>query len=80
MARTFGPKGEPSFVNVLDFLPDDQRSFFASSAWIRSHPPTSMSWDIVASIPRSLEETFILKNVLTLEDVRPSAPGRTGSC
>ena len=60
----------PSFKNVIDFVPKDKRSFFESSEWIRSHQPTSMSWDTVKKIRERWKKPFILKGVLNPEDVR----------
>ena len=62
--------GTPSFVNVIDFVPKDKRSFFDSSTWIRENQPTSLSWDTVAKIRDRWKKPFILKGILNLEDVR----------
>lgn len=64
--------GLPSFANVIDFLPKDQRSLFAASTWIREHQPKSMSWDTVAKIRGRWKKRFILKGILSPEDVRRS--------
>ena len=68
-ARTLS-HGTPSFVNVIDFVPKDKRGFFASSTWIRENQPTSMSWDTVAKIRARWTKPFILKGILSLDDVR----------
>jgi len=70
LARTLAPEGMPSFKNVIDFVPKDQRGFFASAHWIRDHQPTSMSWDTVAKIRQRWRKPFLLKGLLNLEDVR----------
>jgi (S)-mandelate dehydrogenase len=70
LARTLARHGMPSFKNVIDFVPRDQRGFFASAHWIRDHQPTSMSWDTVAKIRERWRKPFILKGLLNLEDVR----------
>jgi (S)-mandelate dehydrogenase len=62
--------GMPSFANVIDFVPKDQRSLFAASTWIREHQPNSMSWDTVARIRERWKKPFILKGILSPEDVR----------
>lgn len=62
--------GTPSFVNVIDFVPKDKRSFFESSTWIRENQPASLSWDTVAKIRDRWKKPFILKGILNLEDVR----------
>jgi (S)-mandelate dehydrogenase len=67
---TLVEEGMPSFVNVIDFVPKNERGFFASSAWIRDHQPTSLSWDTVAKIRERWKKPFILKGLLNLEDVR----------
>lgn len=63
-------QGMPSFANVIDFVPKDQRSFFAASNWIRAHQPTSLSWDTVAKIRQRWDKPFILKGILCADDVR----------
>ena len=69
-ARTLAPRGLPSFVNVIDFVPKGQRGFFESSAWIRDHQPTSLSWDTVARIRQRWRKPFIRKGRLCEDDVR----------
>ena len=64
--------GMPCFANVIDFVPKDQRSLFAASTWIREHQPKSMSWDTVAKIRERWKKPFILKGILSTEDVRRS--------
>ena len=70
MAATLAREGMPSFKNVIDFVPKDHRSFFKASSWIRSHQPTSMSWETVRKIRERWTKPFILKGLLNLEDVR----------
>ncbi len=70
LASSLAGEGMPSFKNVIDFVPKDKRSFFESSHWIRSHQPTSMSWDTVAKIRERWNKPFILKGILNPEDVR----------
>lgn len=62
--------GTPSFVNVIDFVPKDKRSFFESSTWIRENQPSSLSWDTVAKIRDRWKKPFILKGLMHPEDVR----------
>lgn len=69
-ASTLLAGGMPSFKNVIDLVPKDHRGFFDSSSWIRQHQPTSMSWDTVAAIRQRWKKPFILKGLLSLEDVR----------
>ena len=70
LARTLAQHGMPQFSNVVDFVPKDHRSFFASAMWIRDHQPTSMNWDTVAAIRERWTKPFLLKGLLNLEDVR----------
>jgi (S)-mandelate dehydrogenase len=69
-AETLLAGGMPSFVNIIDLAPKDHRRFFDSSDWIRRHQPTSMSWDTVAAIRERWKKPFILKGLLSLDDVR----------
>jgi (S)-mandelate dehydrogenase len=62
--------GMPSFANVIEFVPKAHRSFFASAYWIRSHQPTSLSWDTVEKIRQRWRKPFIIKGLLNLDDVR----------
>ncbi len=62
--------GLPQFKNVLEFVPKDKRSMFASAHWIRSQQPTSLSWDTIAKIRQRWKKPFIIKGILNLEDVR----------
>ena len=70
MADTLAREGMPCFRNVIDFVPKDKRSFFESSHWIRSHQPTSMSWDTVARIRDRWKKPFLLKGILSPDDAR----------
>lgn len=70
LGRTLATQGMPAFRNVIDFVPKDQRSFFASAQWIRDHQPTSMSWETVAQIRQRWRKSFLLKGLLNLDDVR----------
>jgi len=72
LAATLVAHGMPSFRNVIDFVPREHRSFFASAFWIRDHQPTSLSWRTVARIRERWRKPFILKGILHLDDVRRS--------
>ncbi len=61
--------GMPVFRNVIDFVPESQRSFFKSAQWIRSQMPKSLSWDTVAKIRQRWKKPFFVKGILNLEDV-----------
>jgi (S)-mandelate dehydrogenase len=65
--------GLPEFKNVIDFVPKNKRGLFESAHWIRSQQPTSLSWDTVAKIRQRWKKPFIIKGVLSEEDVRRAA-------
>ncbi len=69
-AATTLTHGLPSFVNVIDFIPKEQRSFFASATWIREQMWKSLSWDTVARIRDSWKGKLILKGLLHPDDIR----------
>jgi len=62
--------GLPSFVNVIDFVPDGQRGFFQSAGWIREQMPKSLSWNTVAQIRQRWKGPLLLKGILNPEDVK----------
>ena len=65
--------GLPEFKNVSDFVPKNKRGTFESAHWIRSQQPTSLSWDTVAKIRQRWKKPFILKGILSEEDVHRAA-------
>ncbi|MBA2934472.1 alpha-hydroxy-acid oxidizing protein [Sphingomonas sp. CGMCC 1.13654] len=69
-AATTLTHGLPSFANVIDFIPKDQRSFFASATWIRDQMWKSLSWDTVAKIRERWKGKLILKGLLHPDDIR----------
>ena len=69
IARTLD-RGMPAFVNVLEFVPPEHQSFFASATWIREQMPRSLSWDTVRAIRSRWKRPFLLKGLLNSEDVR----------
>ncbi len=70
MAQNVLSHGIPNFPNIVDFVPKNRRSFFATSNWVRAHQPTSLSWDTVAKIRQRWKKPFILKGILSPDDVR----------
>jgi len=62
--------GLPEFKNVIEFVPKDRRGLFESAHWIRSQQPTSLSWDTVARIRERWKKPFLIKGILSVEDVR----------
>jgi (S)-mandelate dehydrogenase len=65
----FAQGGLPEFKNVIEFVPKDKRGMFESAHWIRSQQPTSLSWDTVAKIRERWKKPFIIKGILSIEDV-----------
>jgi (S)-mandelate dehydrogenase len=61
--------GMPSFANVVDFVPKDQRGFFESANWIRRQMPKSMAWDTVAKIRQRWARPFLIKGLLHPLDI-----------
>ena len=69
IARTLS-SGMPSFVNVINFVPEESRGFFQSAFWIREQMPKSLSWDTVAKIRACWKGPFLLKGILNPKDVK----------
>jgi len=61
--------GLPEFKNVIEFVPKSKRGLFQSAHWIRSQQPTSLSWDTVAKIRQRWKKPFLIKGILSIEDV-----------
>ena len=62
--------GMPVFSNVIDFVPKEHRSFFASATWIRQQMPKSLSWDTVTAIRKRWKGPFLLKGILSPIDAQ----------
>lgn len=69
LARTL-LHGMPVFSNVIDFVPKEHRSFFASATWIRQQMPKSLSWENVHAIRKRWKGPFLLKGILSPLDAR----------
>jgi (S)-mandelate dehydrogenase len=63
-------RGMPRFDNVVQFVPKDRRSFFASAHWIRSQMDRALSWDTVARIRDRWPRKLIIKGLLSLDDIQ----------
>jgi (S)-mandelate dehydrogenase len=72
LASTLLTHGMPVFANIIDFVPKDQRSFFASAFWAREHQPQSLSWQTLDRIRQRWRKPLLLKGILNLGDVRRS--------
>ncbi len=66
-------RGMPAFVNVIEFVPEDSRGFFASAQWIRKQMPRSLSWDTVRAIRARWDGPLIVKGILSPDDARIAA-------
>ncbi|GFM30693.1 alpha-hydroxy acid oxidase [Novosphingobium sp. PY1] len=62
--------GMPTFPNVIDFIPKNNRSFFESASWIRSQMPLSLNWDDVARIRDRWKRPLLIKGLLHPDDIR----------
>jgi (S)-mandelate dehydrogenase len=69
-ASTFLRGGLPSFGNILEFVPKQQRGFFDSAFWVRGQMPKSLSWATVARIRQRWRKPLLLKGILHPDDVR----------
>ena len=67
--------GLPAFSNVIDFVPKEDRGFFASAMWIRKQMPKSMSWDTVRAIRKRWKGPFFLKGILSPLDAQIALDG-----
>jgi (S)-mandelate dehydrogenase len=64
--------GLPTFHNIVDFAPKDQRGFFQSAFWVRENQPQSLSWQAIARIRQRWRKPLFLKGILHPDDVRRS--------
>jgi (S)-mandelate dehydrogenase len=72
LASTLLTHGMPVFSNIIDFVPKDRRSFFASAFWVREHQPQSLSWQTLDRIRQHWRKPLLVKGILNLDDVRRS--------
>lgn len=63
-------RGMPAFANVIEFVPEAERGFFASATWIRKQMPRSLSWDTIRSIRARWPGPLIVKGILSPDDAR----------
>jgi len=76
LASTILEHGMPRFENVLDYVPHDKRSFFASAFWIRSQMDQALSWQTIARVRELWPRKLLLKGLLGPKDaVRAVAAG-----
>jgi (S)-mandelate dehydrogenase len=67
--KGIGGHGMPRFENVLEFVPEDRRSFFASAYWIRSQMDRGLSWKTVDDIRARWPHKLIIKGILSVDDI-----------
>lgn len=65
--------GLPRFENVIEFVPEDHRSFFKSAQWIRSEMDKALSWDTMERIRERWPRKLIIKGLLSLSDIERAA-------
>ncbi len=66
-------RGMPSFANVVDFVPEDQRSFFQSAFWIRGKMDLALDWDEMARIRAMWPRKLLIKGLLNISDIERAA-------
>ena len=74
LATTLVPQlGMPTFENIIDYVPEDQRGFFESAFWVRGAMDRGLDWDVVAEIRRLWPRALFIKGLLHVQDVRRAA-------
>lgn len=65
--------GMPRFVNILDFVPKDRTSLFASAFWVRANMDRGLDWSEMARIRALWPRKLLIKGILNPLDVREAA-------
>jgi (S)-mandelate dehydrogenase len=65
--------GLPRFENIIEFVPPDQRGFFDSAFWVRSHMDLALTWDSITRMRDLWPRKFLVKGVLSVADVMRAA-------
>lgn len=73
VAATLLRQGLPRFANIIDFVPEENRSFFDSAHWVRSQMRRDLDWDLVRHIRKRWPRKLLVKGLLRVEDVRRAA-------
>ena len=60
--------GMPSFANILEFLPQTQRSFASSAAWTRGQVDASLGWQDLEWIRSLWPGQLVVKGIARLDD------------
>jgi (S)-mandelate dehydrogenase len=60
--------GMPSFANILEFLPETQRSFASSAAWTRSQVDASLNWRDLEWVRSLWPGQLVVKGIARLDD------------
>ncbi len=66
-------QGLPSFANVIDFVPEEHRSFFASAFWIRGHMDYALDWKEMSKIRSLWPRKLLIKGLLNVGDIQRAA-------
>ncbi len=69
----FFTHGMPSFENVTDFLPAEQRGMKSAARFISQGKDQTLTWDDLAWIRDAWQGTFVLKGVLHPRDADEAA-------
>lgn len=70
LGHTLLTHGMPSFKNIIDFVPKDQRGFFESAYWVRDNQPKSLAWDTIEKIRQRWKKPLVIKGLLHPDDLR----------
>ncbi|WP_436644294.1 alpha-hydroxy acid oxidase [Microbaculum sp. FT89] len=62
-------KGVPSFGNLLEFLPEDQRKMVHAANWAREAMDTGLDWDRVGWLRKRWTRPLLIKGLLCVDDV-----------
>lgn len=66
-------RGMPAFENILDFVPEAQRSFYDSAFWVRGAMDKGLDWQRIARIRAQWPRRLLLKGLLHPRDVAHAA-------
>lgn len=61
-------RGIPSFGNLLDALPPDQRGLASAAAWSRNEVDANLNWDTIAWLRSIWRGPLMLKGILSPDD------------
>lgn len=72
-ATTILPGGMPSFSNIVEFVPEDHRSFYDSAFWVRGAMDIALDWDEMARIRALWPRKLLIKGLLNVDGIERAA-------